>query len=68
MDEIVTTARDLELETDSAQEPDEIDDCLMIDEVVDISRKINLEVESDDVRELLGTHNQELTIYELLNA
>ncbi|XP_023218164.1 uncharacterized protein LOC111620476 [Centruroides sculpturatus] len=46
------------------QEPDEIGD--VIEEVVDLARQINLEVDSDDVQELLDSHNQELTIDELI--
>lgn len=38
----------------------------MIQEVVDFARQINLEEDSDDVQELLDSHNQELTIDELL--
>ncbi|GFW56947.1 hypothetical protein TNCV_161751 [Trichonephila clavipes] len=45
-------------------EPDEIGN--MIEEVVDLFRKINLEVDSDDVQELLDSHYQELTINELI--
>ncbi|GFW04535.1 hypothetical protein TNCV_879041 [Trichonephila clavipes] len=32
----------------------------VIEEVVDLSKLINLEVDSDDVRELLGFHNQKI--------
>ncbi|GFV29352.1 dachshund homolog 1 [Trichonephila clavipes] len=45
-------------------EPDEIGN--LIEEVVNLARKINLEVDSDDVQELLGSNNQELTIDELI--
>ncbi|GFU83485.1 hypothetical protein TNCV_2142431 [Trichonephila clavipes] len=38
----------------------------VIEEVVDLSRQINLEVDSDDVQELLNSHNQELTMDELI--
>ncbi|GFX44250.1 hypothetical protein TNCV_4376381 [Trichonephila clavipes] len=33
----------------------------LIEEVVDFARQINLEVDSDDVQELLDSHNQKLT-------
>ncbi|GFV87986.1 hypothetical protein TNCV_3241361 [Trichonephila clavipes] len=36
----------------------------VIEEVVNLSKQINLEVDSDDVQELLDTHNQELTMDE----
>ncbi|XP_023232690.1 tigger transposable element-derived protein 1-like [Centruroides sculpturatus] len=49
---------------ESVPEPDEIGN--VIEEVVDLARQINLEVDSDDVRELLDSHNQELTIDELI--
>ncbi|GFX29144.1 hypothetical protein TNCV_3216791 [Trichonephila clavipes] len=35
-------------------------------EVVDLTKQINLEVNSDDVQELLDFHNQELTIDKLI--
>ncbi|GFT28061.1 hypothetical protein TNCV_644501 [Trichonephila clavipes] len=34
----------------------------MIEEAVDLAKKINLEIDSDDVQELQGSHNQVLTI------
>ncbi|GFW25668.1 hypothetical protein TNCV_1309291 [Trichonephila clavipes] len=37
-----------------------------IEEVVNLLRQINLEVDSDDVQELLDCPNQELTIDELI--
>ncbi|GFV55184.1 hypothetical protein TNCV_1382051 [Trichonephila clavipes] len=37
-----------------------------IEEVVDLSRQINLEVDSDDVQKLLDSHNQELAMDELI--
>ncbi|GFX16069.1 uncharacterized protein TNCV_4703271 [Trichonephila clavipes] len=45
-------------------EPDEIGN--VIQEIVDLARQINLEVNSDDVQELLDSHNQELTMDELI--
>ncbi|GFW82425.1 nose resistant to fluoxetine protein 6 [Trichonephila clavipes] len=45
-------------------EPDEIGN--VIEEVVDHAGKRNLEVDSDDAQELLDSHNQELTIDELI--
>ncbi|GFV28845.1 hypothetical protein TNCV_4050931 [Trichonephila clavipes] len=56
----------IEIRGDSVPEPDEIDDYLMIEEVVDLFRKINLE--SDDGRDLLDSRNQELTIHLLLQG
>lgn len=44
--------------------PDEIGN--VIKDVVELGRQINLEVDSDDVQELLDSHNQELTIDELI--
>ncbi|GFU57865.1 tigger transposable element-derived protein 1 [Trichonephila clavipes] len=44
--------------TKSVTEPDEIN---VIGKVIHLARQINLEVDSD-VQELLGSHNQELTI------
>ncbi|GFW41864.1 hypothetical protein TNCV_5731 [Trichonephila clavipes] len=41
-------------------ETDEIGN--VIEEVVDLARQINLGVDSDDVQELLNSHNQELAI------
>ncbi|GFT31134.1 hypothetical protein TNCV_3645321 [Trichonephila clavipes] len=38
----------------------------VIEEVVNLPRQINLEVDSDDIQELLDSHNQELTIVELI--
>ncbi|GFX07382.1 hypothetical protein TNCV_504401 [Trichonephila clavipes] len=36
----------------------------VIEEVVDLARQINLEVDRDDVQELLGFHDQELAMDE----
>ncbi|GFX94877.1 hypothetical protein TNCV_2379501 [Trichonephila clavipes] len=47
----------------SAEKNDEIGN--VIEEVVDIARPVNLEVDTDDVQ-LLDSHNQELTIDELI--
>ncbi|GFW69963.1 hypothetical protein TNCV_1404161 [Trichonephila clavipes] len=38
------------------------------EEVVDLVRQINLEVNSNDVQELLNSYNQELTIDELIKT
>ncbi|GFX85281.1 hypothetical protein TNCV_2675561 [Trichonephila clavipes] len=38
----------------------------VIEEVVDLARQISLEVDSDEVQELLDSHNQKLTIDELI--
>ncbi|GFT92780.1 uncharacterized protein TNCV_739671 [Trichonephila clavipes] len=38
----------------------------VIEEVVDLARQINLEVDSDDIQELLDSHNQKLTVDELI--
>ncbi|GFX93668.1 hypothetical protein TNCV_1588451 [Trichonephila clavipes] len=40
--------------------------CLAIEEVVDLARQINSEVDSDDVQELLDSHYQELTMDKLI--
>ncbi|GFT80384.1 hypothetical protein TNCV_2184451 [Trichonephila clavipes] len=44
--------------------PDEI--AYVSEGVVNLSKQINLEVDSDDVQELLDSHNQERTINELI--
>ncbi|GFW06636.1 hypothetical protein TNCV_2189691 [Trichonephila clavipes] len=49
-----------ETQAESKPEPGEIGK--VIEEVVDLSRRINLEVDSDNVQKLLDSHNQELTI------
>ncbi|GFT09700.1 hypothetical protein TNCV_4948431 [Trichonephila clavipes] len=38
----------------------------MIEEAADFARQINLRVDIDDVQELLDSHNQDLTIDELI--
>ncbi|GFT84524.1 hypothetical protein TNCV_3380321 [Trichonephila clavipes] len=48
----------------STPEPDENGN--LIEEVVDISKKINLEADSDDVQELLDFHNQGLVIHKFI--
>ncbi|GFV50380.1 tigger transposable element-derived protein 1 [Trichonephila clavipes] len=53
-----------ETQTKSVPEPDEISN--VTEEVVDLARQTNLEVDSDDVQELLDSHNQELTMDELI--
>ncbi|GFW70915.1 hypothetical protein TNCV_2196031 [Trichonephila clavipes] len=45
-------------------EPDEIGN--VAEEIVDFARQINLVVDSGDVQELLDSHNQELTMDELV--
>ncbi|GFS72524.1 hypothetical protein TNCV_2116551 [Trichonephila clavipes] len=37
-----------------------------IEEAADLARQINLEADSDDVQKLLDSHNQELTVDELI--
>ncbi|GFV09937.1 hypothetical protein TNCV_2318671 [Trichonephila clavipes] len=49
---------------ESLQEPQEIGN--LIEEVVDLSKQINSEVDSDDVQVLLDCRNQELKIVELI--
>ncbi|CAH0719439.1 unnamed protein product, partial [Brenthis ino] len=53
-----------ETEGESPSDPEQIDD--IIEEVIDIAKQLNLEVDVDDVQELLDSHNQELTIDELI--
>lgn len=47
-----------------APEPDQ--NGHVIEEVVNLARQLNLEVDGDDVRKLLDSHNQELTVDELI--
>ncbi|GFT89682.1 hypothetical protein TNCV_3137691 [Trichonephila clavipes] len=54
----------IKTQDESLVEPDEIGN--FIEEVVDLARQINSEVDSDDVQELLDSHYQELTIDELV--
>ncbi|GFY33542.1 hypothetical protein TNCV_4538761 [Trichonephila clavipes] len=49
---------------ESVPEPDEIGN--LIEEVFDLDRQINSELDSDDVQELLDSHNQEMTMDELI--
>ncbi|PRD35406.1 UNVERIFIED_CONTAM: Lachesin [Trichonephila clavipes] len=49
---------------ESVPEPDGISN--VIEEVVDLTRQINLEVNRDNAKKLLDYHNQELTIDELI--
>ncbi|GFU86570.1 hypothetical protein TNCV_4480061 [Trichonephila clavipes] len=49
---------------ESVPEPDEIGH--LIGEVINLARQISLEVDSDEVEELLDSHNQELTMDELI--
>ncbi|GFX91604.1 hypothetical protein TNCV_3681901 [Trichonephila clavipes] len=53
----------LKIKTDSVPEPGAIGN--VIEEVVDLAKQINLEIDNDDVQELLDSHNQESTIVEL---
>ncbi|CAH4013772.1 unnamed protein product [Pieris brassicae] len=53
-----------ETQAESVPGPDEI--CNVIKDVVELGRQINLEVDSDDVQELLDSHNEELIIDELI--
>ncbi|GFX93585.1 hypothetical protein TNCV_1587621 [Trichonephila clavipes] len=53
-----------EIQAESLPKPDEIGN--LIEEVVDLAMQINLEVDSDDIQEQLDSHNQELTIHELV--
>ncbi|GFS86075.1 hypothetical protein TNCV_1583241 [Trichonephila clavipes] len=39
---------------------------IVIEEIVDLAMQINLEVNSDDVQELLNSHNRELATDELI--
>ncbi|GFV59104.1 hypothetical protein TNCV_649931 [Trichonephila clavipes] len=47
----------------SVSEPDEI---VKVEEVVDLSRQIHLEEDSDGVQEPLDYHNQELALEQLI--
>lgn len=51
-------------EGESPSYPEHIDG--IIEEVIDIAKQLNLEVDADDFQELLDSHNQELTIDELI--
>lgn len=53
-----------ETQAEAVPGPDEISN--VIKDVVELGRQINLEVDSDDVQELLDSHNEELTIDELI--
>ncbi|GFX99128.1 hypothetical protein TNCV_2493091 [Trichonephila clavipes] len=48
------------IETESVPEPDEISN--IIEEVVELGRQINLDMDSDNVQEQLDFHNQGLEI------
>ncbi|GFV79239.1 hypothetical protein TNCV_71071 [Trichonephila clavipes] len=54
----------LKLWVESVPKPDELSN--VIEEVVDLARQINLEVDSNDVQELLASCNQELIIDEVI--
>ncbi|CAH2016354.1 unnamed protein product [Acanthoscelides obtectus] len=54
----------LKLKEKTISDPEQIDS--IIEEVVDIAKQLNLEVDNDDVQELLDSHNQELTIDEVI--
>ncbi|GFX82204.1 hypothetical protein TNCV_33121 [Trichonephila clavipes] len=49
---------------ESVPDPDEIGN--LIEEVVNLAKQINLEVDIDGIYELLDFHNQELTIHEFI--
>ncbi|GFU10911.1 hypothetical protein TNCV_960741 [Trichonephila clavipes] len=53
-----------ETQAKSVPEPGEIGN--LIEEVVDLARQINLEMDSNGVQELLDSHEKELTIDELI--
>lgn len=53
-----------ETQGESVSHPEQIDS--IIEEVVNIAQQLNLEVDHDDVQELLDSHNQELTIDEII--
>lgn len=53
-----------ETQGESVSDPEQID--RIIEEVVDIAKQLNLEVDNDGVHELLDSHNQELTIDEVI--
>lgn len=53
-----------ETQGESVSDPEQID--RVIEEVVDIAKQLNLEVDNDGVHELLDSHNQELTIDEVI--
>ncbi|GFW42376.1 hypothetical protein TNCV_239731 [Trichonephila clavipes] len=50
--------------TESVSQSDDIVN--VIEEVLDLARQINLEMDSDEVQELLDSHSQELAIDELI--
>ncbi|GFW41918.1 hypothetical protein TNCV_6271 [Trichonephila clavipes] len=52
-----------ESRTESVPEPDKMGN--LIEDVVDLAKQINLEMDCDDIQELLDSHNQ-VTIDELL--
>ncbi|GFW58837.1 hypothetical protein TNCV_4046761 [Trichonephila clavipes] len=52
-----------ETQEESVPEPNEIGN--VIEEVVDLARQMNLEVDCDDIKKLLRSHNWELTMDEL---
>ncbi|GFW63200.1 hypothetical protein TNCV_581401 [Trichonephila clavipes] len=54
----------IETQAESVTEPDEVG--TVTEEVVDFARQIRLEVDSDDVQELLDSHNHELMTDELV--
>ncbi|GFW37395.1 hypothetical protein TNCV_860021 [Trichonephila clavipes] len=49
---------------ETVPEPDEIGN--LIKEVVKLAKQINLEMVSDDVQELMDSHNQDSTIDEII--
>ncbi|GFX48593.1 hypothetical protein TNCV_584901 [Trichonephila clavipes] len=51
-------------QAESVADPDEIGN--LIEEVVDLAKQINLEMDRDEDKELLDSHNHELTIDEII--
>ncbi|GFX50725.1 hypothetical protein TNCV_2723111 [Trichonephila clavipes] len=54
----------IKTQAESLSEPTEIG--FVIEDVVDLARQINSEMDSDDVQELLDSYNQGLTVDELI--
>ncbi|GFU60968.1 hypothetical protein TNCV_3372841 [Trichonephila clavipes] len=63
LDLLATARKRVKTPTELVPEPDGIGN--LIEEVVDSTSQINLEVNSDNVQELLDSHCQELAIDEL---
>ncbi|GFW92494.1 hypothetical protein TNCV_518111 [Trichonephila clavipes] len=54
------------IQVESVTEPDEIGN--VIEEIINLARQINLEADSNDVKELLNSHNHELSIEDLIET